>query len=93
MKKNLGDESTARITEDQNRTINDFYRMRLDQFHPYSKQHMMRVYHAYLENTAGSKKALHELLKNEEMSEENSTNTSDAKKLDSERKTKSAAVA
>ena len=93
MKKNFGDESDARMTEDRNRTINDFYRMRLDQFHPYSKQQMMRVYHAYLENTAGSKKALQELLKNEEMSEENSTNTSDAKKLDSERKTKSAAMA
>ena len=50
----------TRFEEDRNRTINDYYRMNLDT--TAEKEKMKDVYHAYLENTPGSKKALHELL-------------------------------
>jgi hypothetical protein len=49
-----------RFEEDRNRTINDYYRMNLDKNS--KDQKMTSVYHAYLENTPGSKKALEELL-------------------------------
>jgi hypothetical protein len=50
----------TRFEEDRNRTINDYYRMNLDT--TAEKEKMIDAYHAYLENTPGSKKALHELL-------------------------------
>ena len=50
----------TRFEEDRNRTINDYYRMNLDT--TAEKDKMKDAYHAYLENTPGSKKALHELL-------------------------------
>lgn len=50
----------TRFEEDRNRTINDYYRMNLDT--TAEKEKMKDAYHAYLENTPGSKKALHELL-------------------------------
>jgi hypothetical protein len=71
--KNFGDGSDTRKAEDKSRTVNDFYRMKLDQFHPVSKRHMLQVYRAYLENTLGSKQALHELLKNDEQFQELTT--------------------
>lgn len=52
--------SRARFEEDRNRTINDYYRMSLDQTS--ESLSMSGAYHAYLENTPGSKKALEELL-------------------------------
>jgi hypothetical protein len=60
LKRNLTNKN--RFDEDRNRTINDYYRMRLDQ--TAEKEKMIEAYHAYLENTPGSKKALEELLKN-----------------------------
>lgn len=59
MKKNIN--KSQRFEEDRNRTINDYYRMNLDQ--TAESLHMTGAYHAYLENTPGSKKALEELLK------------------------------
>lgn len=50
----------ARFEEDRNRTINDYYRMNLDQTS--ESLHMSGAYNAYLKNTPGSKKALEELL-------------------------------
>ncbi len=38
--------------------------MRLDQYHPASKEVMIQAYHAYLENTVGSRHGLEEVLKN-----------------------------
>lgn len=58
MKKNLTNKT--RFEEDRNRTINDYYRMNLDQ--TVDNETMMRAYEAYLSNTPGSKKALEELL-------------------------------
>ena len=49
----------TRFEEDRNRTINDYYRMNLDST---AKGKMVGTYHAYLENTPGSRKALNELL-------------------------------
>lgn len=54
-----------RIAEDRSRTINDYYRMNLDQ--TAEKTKMIEAYRAYLENTAGSKQALKELLSNSEL--------------------------
>lgn len=54
-----------RIAEDRSRTINDYYRMNLDQ--TAEKTKMIDAYRAYLENTAGSKQALKELLSNSEL--------------------------
>merc|ERR1719468_620767 len=58
LQKNL--KNKLRFEEDRNRTINDYYRMNLDQTS--ESLHMTGAYHAYLENTPGSKKALEELL-------------------------------
>lgn len=52
--------NSTRFEEDRNRTINDYYRMNLDQ--TAEKERMADAYHAYLENSPGSKKALKELL-------------------------------
>ena len=82
MRKNFGSDSIARQAEDKTRTVNDFYRMRLDHFHPLSMDHMKQVYHAYLDNTVGSKKALKELL--------NESNSSQLITYDANRKSKSA---
>ena len=60
MKRNLTNQN--RFEEDRNRTINDYFRMHLDQ--TAEKEKMKEAYHAYLENTPGSKKALQELLAN-----------------------------
>lgn len=60
MKRNLTNQ--RRFEEDRNRTINDYYRMHLDQ--TAEKEKMIEAYHAYLESTPGSKKALEELLNN-----------------------------
>ena len=56
--------------------------MRLDHFHPLSMDHMKQVYHAYLDNTVGSKKALKELL--------NESDSSQLITYDANRKSKSA---
>lgn len=56
-------ENKNRFEEDRNRTINDYYRMNLDQVG--DKEKMSSTYRAYLENTPGSKKALEELLSNQ----------------------------
>ena len=82
LRKNFGAESIARQAEDKTRTVNDFYRMRLDHFHPLSMDHMKQVYHAYLDNTVGSKQALKELLNEEDSSHLNH--------YDANRKSKSA---
>lgn len=58
VKKNIN--SRMRFEEDRNRTINDYYRMNLDQ--TVDSETMTRAYNAYLQNTPGSKKALAELL-------------------------------
>ena len=58
MSKNL--KNRTRFEEDRNRTINDFYRMNLDD--TMENGQMKQVYRTYLGNTPGSKKALEELL-------------------------------
>ncbi|CAF0790077.1 unnamed protein product [Brachionus calyciflorus] len=58
IKKNY--KSTTRFEEDRKRTINDYFRMRLNE--TADREGMTKAYHAYLENSAGSKKALEELL-------------------------------
>lgn len=61
-----------RFEEDRNRTINDYYRMNLDQ--TVDNEAMTKAYNAYLKNTPGSKQALTELLnKNRELSEKKNT--------------------
>ncbi len=55
----------SRIEKDYKRTRDDFYRMQLDNisdYHETNRDNMVRVYHSYLENTPGSKKALRELI-------------------------------
>ncbi|UJR35880.1 hypothetical protein I4U23_028623 [Adineta vaga] len=50
--------------KDYKRTHDDLYRMQLDNldaYHETNRENMLRVYHSYLENTPGSKKALREL--------------------------------
>jgi hypothetical protein len=57
-------EAENQVQKDYQRTRNDLYRMQLDQVHRYheiNRNNMLRAYHAYLENTPGSKKALQEL--------------------------------
>ena len=49
LKKNL--DNKTRFEEDRNRTINDYYRMNLDQVA--DKEKMTSAYRAYLENTPG----------------------------------------
>ncbi len=52
------------IEKDYKRTHDDFYRMQLDNldgYHESNRDNMVRIYHSYLENTPGSKKALREL--------------------------------
>jgi hypothetical protein len=58
LQKNL--KNKTRYEEDRTRTINDYYRMNLDR--TVENGNMASAYHAYLENTPGSKKALQELL-------------------------------
>ncbi|RNA24579.1 triadin-like isoform X4 [Brachionus plicatilis] len=58
LKKNLN--STNRFEEDRKRTIHDYFRMKLNE--TADRQGMTKAYHAYLENSPGSKKALKELL-------------------------------
>ncbi len=52
------------IEKDYKRTHDDFYRMQLDNlagYHESNRDNMVKVYHSYLENTPGSKKAVREL--------------------------------
>jgi hypothetical protein len=52
------------MEKDYKRTQDDFYRMQLDNvngYHQSNRDNMVRVYHSYLENTPGSKKALRQL--------------------------------
>ena len=49
-----------RVEEDRNRTINDYYRMNLDQ--SASNDKTWDCFRAYLENTPGSKKAIKEII-------------------------------
>jgi len=58
LEKNL--KNKARFEEDRNRTINDYYRMNLDQTADTEKT--WDTFRAYLENTPGSKKALKEII-------------------------------
>ncbi|CAM4769776.1 unnamed protein product [Rotaria magnacalcarata] len=54
----------AQMQKDYKRTHDDLYRMQLDDldsYHKSNRDNMIRVYHSYLENTPGSKKALNEL--------------------------------
>lgn len=57
-------QATAQRQQDYKRTHDDLYRMQLDDlesYHESNRDNMLRVYHSYLENTPGSKKALQEL--------------------------------
>lgn len=50
--------------KDYKRTRDDFYRMELDNlesYHQSNRENMLQIYHSYLENTPGSKKAIREL--------------------------------
>lgn len=52
------------IEKDYKRTNDDIYRMQLDNlagYHESNRNNMVQVYHSYLENTPGSKKAIREL--------------------------------
>jgi hypothetical protein len=52
------------IEKDYKRTHDDIYRMQLDNiagYHHSNRDNMIRIYHSYLENTPGSKKAIREL--------------------------------
>jgi hypothetical protein len=54
----------SQVEKDYRRTRNDLYRMQLDNVAGYregNRDNMVRVYHSYLENTPGSKKALREV--------------------------------
>ena len=70
LKNNLN--NRTRFEQDRNRTINDYYRMNLDL--TVEKVKMVEVYHAYLENSAGSKKALEEVLSNKQKKSEDVKN-------------------
>jgi hypothetical protein len=57
-------QAQGQMKKDYERTRDDLYRMQLDDlegYHESNRNNMVRVYHSYLENTPGSKKALREL--------------------------------
>ncbi|CAF3476945.1 unnamed protein product [Rotaria sp. Silwood1] len=57
-------EAHTQMEKDYKRTHDDLYRMQLDDmdsYHESNRDNMLHVYHSYLENTPGSKKALREL--------------------------------
>ncbi|CAF0897839.1 unnamed protein product [Rotaria sordida] len=57
-------EAHNQMEKDYKRTHDDLYRMQLDDldsYHESNRDNMLRIYHSYLENTPGSKKALREL--------------------------------
>ncbi len=53
--------------KDRNRTINDYYRMNLDQ--SIGNQKSWEIFSAYLQNTPGSKKALKEIMRKAQLAE------------------------
>lgn len=58
-----------RVDMDYRRTKEDFYRMELDkmeEYRPGSRPHMRAAYFAYLQNTAGSRRAVHECVQSVE---------------------------
>ena len=66
MKAKTGADATDRLQDDYQRTKQDFYRMELDRLqdvHPVNRPRMRKAYFAYLQNTPGSKKAVHECVK------------------------------
>ena len=57
-------QAEAQRDKDYKRTRDDFYRMQLDNlegYHESNRENMLQIYHSYLENTPGSKKAIREL--------------------------------
>lgn len=57
-------QAEGQMQKDYVRTRDDLYRMQLDDlegYHQSNRDNMVRVYHSYLQNTPGSKKALREL--------------------------------
>ena len=57
-------QAQGQIDKDYKRTREDIYRMQLDDmksYHQSNRDNMVQIYHSYLENTPGSKKALQEL--------------------------------
>jgi len=66
LKEKLGAGNAEQKSEDYTRTKQDFFRMELDkmdEIHPINRDNMKATYFAYLQNTPGSKKAIHECLK------------------------------
>lgn len=57
-------QADGQMQKDYKRTRDDVYRMQLDNldaYHESNRANMLGVYHAYLENTPGSRKALREM--------------------------------
>ena len=64
-KTKYGSNADKKVTDEYERTRNDFYRMdldRLDEYHPASRGHMTQAYMAYLQNNPGSKRAIKECI-------------------------------
>lgn len=64
MRDRYSSKANTQVEKDYRRTRNDLYRMQLDNVAGYregNRDNMVRVYHSYLENTPGSKKALREV--------------------------------
>ncbi|KAL8599461.1 hypothetical protein ACOMHN_066765 [Nucella lapillus] len=63
LKTKYSSQSRSKVDADYQRTRADFYRMdldRLDQVHPVNRPHLTSAYLAYLQNTPGSRRAVHE---------------------------------
>jgi len=72
LRKKYNSDTDDRVNVEYNRTKQDFYRMELDkmdEYHPSSKPKMKATYYAYLENNPGSKKAIHECIREVESGE------------------------
>lgn len=57
-------QANQRKAKDYERTLQDFYRMHLDELESHDethREHLLQMYRSYLENTAGSKKAIRQL--------------------------------
>ncbi|CAH1776097.1 unnamed protein product, partial [Owenia fusiformis] len=66
IKVKFGRNADQKVNADYTRTKQDFFRMELDKMEevaPSSRPNMRKAYFAYLQNTPGSKKAIHECMK------------------------------
>lgn len=86
LKKKIGANAEERVNAEYDRTKKDFYRMELDkmeEYHPTSRPKMRATYFAYLQNNPGSKKAVHECVKETEKKEKDKSEKDEKKQKQS----------